>query len=70
MLLSSGVPVKDVQEIAGHSKPSVTLNTYWQSVPGAGGRVADTMGALLPTNDLELPTRVETPPAIAHELPT
>ncbi len=46
-LLSQGVSVKDVQEAAGHSRPSVTYNLYHASVPGASQRVADKMGQLL-----------------------
>ncbi|HEY3081025.1 MAG TPA: tyrosine-type recombinase/integrase, partial [Chloroflexota bacterium] len=46
LLLKAGASIKDVQEIAGHSRPSVTLNMYFASIPGAGQRVADQAGAL------------------------
>jgi integrase len=41
LMLSHNVPLKDVQEVLGHSRPSVTLDVYWQAVAGASGRVAD-----------------------------
>ena len=47
LLLSKGVPVKDVQEIAGHSRPSVTLNMYYTSIPGASSRVSAKLDELL-----------------------
>lgn len=47
LLLSQGVPIKDVQEIAGHSRPSVTLNMYYTSLPGASGRVSKKVDELL-----------------------
>lgn len=40
ILLMNQVSVKDVQEILGHSRPTVTLNLYWQSIPGAQERIA------------------------------
>jgi len=47
LLLSEGVPIKDVQEIAGHSRPSVTLNMYYSSLPGASWRVSKKVDELL-----------------------
>jgi len=35
LMLVNNAPLKDVQEILGHARPSHTLNLYWQSVPGA-----------------------------------
>jgi integrase len=46
-LLRNGVPVKDVSDTVGHSKPSVTLNLYWQSIPGVGARVSAKVTELL-----------------------
>jgi hypothetical protein len=46
-LLSQGVPVKDVQETAGHSRPSVTLNMYYTSLPGASTLVSKKADELL-----------------------
>src|SRR5881398_3514484 len=40
LMLANHAPLKDVQEILGHARPSHTLNLYWQSVPGASARVA------------------------------
>jgi integrase len=46
-LLSQGVSVKDVQEAAGHSRPSVTYNMYYASIPGASERVARKLEGML-----------------------
>jgi integrase len=46
-LLSQGVSVKDVQEAAGHSRPSVTYNMYYASIPGASERVAKKLEGML-----------------------
>lgn len=40
LALSNNANVRDVADLLGHSQPSVTLNTYWQSVPGGAKRVA------------------------------
>jgi integrase len=46
-LLRKGVPAKDVQEIVGHSKVSITLDLYWEAIAGAEERVADQIGEIL-----------------------
>jgi site-specific recombinase XerD len=35
-MLASGVPVKVVQEMLGHSSPSITLSIYAHVLPGMG----------------------------------
>jgi hypothetical protein len=47
LLLSRNVPVKDMQEVLGHSRPSVTLDVYWQAVAAASDRVAGKAGEIL-----------------------
>lgn len=47
LLLSKGVPVKDVQEILGHAKASTTLNIYYSAIPGASSRVSAKVDELL-----------------------
>jgi hypothetical protein len=45
--MAANVPIKDVQEIAGHSRLSVILNTRNASIPRSGGRVARRIDELL-----------------------
>lgn len=70
MLLSGGVSVKDVAEIVGHSKPTVTANVYWQAIPGqAQKRVSAKVGDLL-SPQLSPQTRggpAPIPPLSPHE---
>lgn len=47
LLLSKGVPIKDVQEILGHAKASTTLNLYYSAIPGASARVSAKVDELL-----------------------
>jgi integrase len=54
LLLQDGASIKDVQEIAGHARPSVTLNMYYGSLPGASGRISGQMGKLLGANYPEI----------------
>jgi hypothetical protein len=69
LLLAGGASLKDVQEVAGHARPSVTLNMYFASIPGAGERIAGRMGDLLsaqndgPGAD-DCPEIAQTPPAV------
>ena len=47
LALSHSATVKDVQEVLGHSRPSVTLDVYWQAAEGASSRVAGKIGEVL-----------------------
>jgi integrase len=45
-LLASGVPIKDVQVIAGHSQIAVTLDIYGHMLPGANKEAAKKINGL------------------------
>jgi integrase len=36
LMLAAGVPVKVVQEMLGHSSPTITLSIYAHTIPGMG----------------------------------
>jgi hypothetical protein len=46
LLLASNTPIKDVQQVAGHSRASVTLDMYGGAIPGASRRVAGKTAAI------------------------
>ena len=48
-LLSSGVSVKDVQHIAGHSQATTTLNIYGHILPGYNRNAADKIEGMFKT---------------------
>jgi integrase len=47
LLLSQGVHPKLVQELLGHSKIAITLDTYSHVLPGMGDRTAAAMESVL-----------------------
>jgi len=47
-LLSKGTSVKDVQQVVGHARPSITMDMYWQAIPGSEERVRDAVSGVLP----------------------
>ena len=65
LMLANNAPLKDVQEVLGHAKPSHTLNLYWQSVPGASERLAGKAAEVLFGGGDAPPE----PPADAEEAP-
>jgi integrase len=46
LLLASNTPIKDVQQVAGHSRASITLDMYGGAIPGASRRVAGKTAAI------------------------
>lgn len=59
-MLQSGASLKDVAEIDGHSRPSVTLNMYYGSIPGASIRISSKVEPLLSANHPEITQSEET----------
>lgn len=47
LMLASGVPVKVVQEMLGHSSPSITLSIYAHVLPGMGQKAGAALSASL-----------------------
>ncbi len=50
MLLMEGVPFKVVSARAGHSTVGITLNTYWNLLPGADEQAATRLDDLMGPN--------------------
>ena len=47
LMLASGVPVKVVQEMAGHSSPAITLSLYTHTTPSMGREAGAALSASL-----------------------
>jgi integrase len=47
LMLASGVPVKVVQELAGHSSPQITLSLYAHVTPSMGREAGEQLSASL-----------------------
>jgi integrase len=47
LMLASGVPVKVVQELLGHSSPTITLSIYAHTLPGMGHEAGAALSASL-----------------------
>ncbi|HNV70739.1 MAG TPA: site-specific integrase [Candidatus Ozemobacteraceae bacterium] len=47
LMLSSGVPVSDVQRRLGHNDSRTTLDTYSHAIPGDGDRAAEIMDRIM-----------------------
>ncbi len=47
LLFSKNVHPKFVQELLGHARVAITLDTYSHMLPGMGGEAADAMGDAL-----------------------
>jgi integrase len=46
-MLASDVPVKVVQEMLGHSSPTITLSIYAHTLPGMAQEAGAALSALL-----------------------
>jgi integrase len=47
LMLRSGVPIKDVAYMLGHSDPATTIRVYAHAVPSTHGAHARVLGTLL-----------------------
>ena len=62
-LVSSGVPVNDVQRVMGHEQASTTLNLYTHGSDGQDARVRNALADFLLTPEIKKPARERRKPS-------